>query len=504
MIPITPDTVTAQRRRTPTAVRVTVLCATIALAVGVCAPSAWASGSSFFSNVGVGSLTTARWTAAAAPLPDGRVLIAGGARGATSFASAELFDPSTNTFTALASPMTSSALPEIAAPLIDGRVLIAGGYDGTKVLSSAELYDPATGTFAPTGSLTAPRDDAAAAPLPDGRVLITGGFDGTKVLSSAEVYDPASGSFTTLAAHPPQSPRGAGGGAAARWSRARRRRRRRLQRAVKRRGVRAGDRRVRRPSGQPEAPRDNAVAAPLADGRVLIAGGGGSGFVALSSAELFDPVSGTFTALGAQMTGARTAAVAAPLPDGRVLIAGGFNGVVSLSSAETYVPAPEAAAAGGDFGAQTVGQPSAVQSLMVSNVGAQSLSIAGASLSGAAAGDFALTSDGCAGRRLAFEQSCTISVRFIPSVGGARPAALTLATASRRRLRSRSWVSVSQSTAGRRGRRVRAARRGRGAPRGRAGRRARSGSLPDAGARDDARPRPRERAPSRTSAARRG
>jgi hypothetical protein len=110
-----------------------------------------------------------------------------------------------------------------------------------------------------------------------------------------------------------------------------------------------------------------------------------------------------------------------------VLIAGGFNGVISLSSAETYVPAPEAAVAGGDFGAQTVGQPSAVQSLMVSNVGAQSLSIAGASLSGAAAGDFAITSDGCAGRRLAFEQSCTISVRFTPSVSGARPAALTLA-----------------------------------------------------------------------------
>jgi hypothetical protein len=173
-------------------------------------------------------------------------------------------------------------------------------------------------------------------------------------------------------------------------------------------------------------PRAAGVAAPLPDGRVLIAGGAGSGGPA-SSAEVFDPAAGSFATLSAQMTVARMAAVAAPLPDGRVLIAGGQGSVGFLSSAETYLPAPEAAVAGGDFGGQTVGQASAVQPLVVSNVGAQALSISAASLSGAAASDYALTSNGCAGKRLAFEQSCTISVRFTPSAAGLRQATLTLA-----------------------------------------------------------------------------
>jgi hypothetical protein len=65
--------------------------------------------------------------------------------------------------------------------------------------------------------------------------------------------------------------------------------------------------------------------------------------------------------------------------------------------------------------------------LVVSNVGAQALAISGAGLSGAGAGDFTITSDGCAGKRLAFEQSCTISVGFTPSAAGPRQATLALA-----------------------------------------------------------------------------
>ena len=49
----------------------------------------------------------------------------------------------------------------------------------------------------------------------------------------------------------------------------------------------------------------------------------------MSSAEVFDPSTGAFTALPASMTAARYGAVAAPLPDGDVLIAGGYSSSAS-------------------------------------------------------------------------------------------------------------------------------------------------------------------------------
>jgi hypothetical protein len=91
----------------------------------------------------------------------------------------------------------------VAAPLPDGDVLIAGGVDNSAdTLASAELYNPVTQTFTTTtDSMTTPRSDAAAAPLPDGEVLIVGGGTNntrnqTTYLSSAEVYDPTTQTFT--------------------------------------------------------------------------------------------------------------------------------------------------------------------------------------------------------------------------------------------------------------------------------------------------------------------
>ena len=334
-----------------------------------------------FSSAGVGSMGTARASAAAAPLPDGRVLIAGGILDGFILSSVELFDPASNTFSSAGvGPMTAPRYGAVAAPLPDGRVLIAGGVADGAVVASAELFDPATSTFssAGVGSMSTARHLAAAAPLPDGRVLIAGGLSasGGSVLSSAELFDPASNTFSSA-------------------------------------GV-----------GPMITRRQGPVAAPLANGKVLIAGGFNGLGTTFASAELFDPASGTFSSADVgSMSSPRALAVAAPLPDGEVLIAGGFP---AGASAELFASAPQVAAAGGEFGEQIVAERSVAEPLIVTNVGAQALTISGTSLGGSVAGDFTITADACTGRRLAFAQNCTITVRFAPATIGARSATITL------------------------------------------------------------------------------
>jgi uncharacterized delta-60 repeat protein len=75
----------------------------------------------------------------------------------------------------------------------------------------------------------------------------------------------------------------------------------------------------------------------LPNGTVLVAGGENSSGV-LASAELYDPVSGTWTVTGSLNTG-RYGHTATLLPNGKVLVAGGYNGVTQLASAELYDPA---------------------------------------------------------------------------------------------------------------------------------------------------------------------
>ena len=110
-------------------------------------------------------------------LADGRVLFAGGCGTA-----AEVYDPATGTFSPTGS-LAQVRASATATRLHDGRVLFAGGYncaaagqDG--MWASAELYDPTTGTFSPTGSMAAPRSQHTATLLADGRVLIAGGLSG--------------------------------------------------------------------------------------------------------------------------------------------------------------------------------------------------------------------------------------------------------------------------------------------------------------------------------------
>jgi WD40 repeat protein len=240
-----------------------------------------------------GSMTTAQLFHTATLLPNGKVLVAGGVNnGSTALSSAALYDPVAGTFTTTGPMNTARYLPT-ATLLPNGKVLIAGGYNGG-YLSSAELYDPATGIFTVTGSMAETRDQQTATLLPNGKVLIAGGVNFSGVLSSAELYDPAAGTFAF--------------------------------------------------TGSMNAARGlfGYEAMLLSNGKVLIAGGINSGYIGLSSAELYDPAAGTFTFTGSMNTG-RAAPTATLLANGKVLVATGQEnpsvGSLPVTSAELYDPA---------------------------------------------------------------------------------------------------------------------------------------------------------------------
>ncbi|HEY8845606.1 MAG TPA: kelch repeat-containing protein, partial [Candidatus Limnocylindrales bacterium] len=148
-------------------------------------------------------------------LADGRILVTGGLQtlhvgGGFPLASADLYDPKSGTFSPTGS-MATARDGYTATLLSDGRVLVAGGTDlpnaesaSGEMLASAELYDPTTGTFSPTGSMATARVGQTATTLADGRVLVTGGVELlTKTgpgpfLASADRYDPTTGTFSAI------------------------------------------------------------------------------------------------------------------------------------------------------------------------------------------------------------------------------------------------------------------------------------------------------------------
>ncbi|HZH79646.1 MAG TPA: kelch repeat-containing protein, partial [Archangium sp.] len=191
-----------------------------------------------------------------------------------------------------------------ATLLRDGKVLVAGGQSlgtGINALSAVELFDPGPKDSTTVARLSVGRANATATLLPSAttttpdKVLVTGGFDETTVLASAELYDTASKT----------------------WS----------------------------PAPRMTIPRALHTATrfesgPLA-GKVLVVGGRDASGVPDASAELYDPVHGSWRLTGA-MTFKRERHTATLLPSGLVLVLGGRDENQSaLDSVEVYDPATE-------------------------------------------------------------------------------------------------------------------------------------------------------------------
>ena len=108
-------------------------------------------------------------------LHDGRVLVVGGQSEDETLASAELYDPTTRTWT-MTEPMYSERHSHFAVVLLNGTVLVVGGDVGdTDCQIGAELYDPESGNWSVVDSLDTTGCFESASLLLNGQVLITGG-----------------------------------------------------------------------------------------------------------------------------------------------------------------------------------------------------------------------------------------------------------------------------------------------------------------------------------------
>jgi hypothetical protein len=261
--------------------------ALVGLAVSFAAPASAQSGAPGGDTwVSDGNTAAPRREAQAFTLPDGRVILLGGGMspGAsltqqTAAASIEQFDPATSTWTTVDSPSSKSLIAAWsgsghAVQLPDGRLLVASASFETFLFDGTEWAAVHVPTSEPRWTVP----DIAAT---DTLVLA---IEGTRT----RVLDISTGTVSEVAGP----------------------------------ATRRAD--------------DSGSLTRLADGRVLLAGGYATGH-ALTTVELYDPVTSTWSETGPMNEG-RAHHSATLLADGRVLVTGGFGVAGHLASAEVYDP----------------------------------------------------------------------------------------------------------------------------------------------------------------------
>jgi hypothetical protein len=283
--------------------------------------------------ISTGSLPGPRPLHTTTLLKNGHVLVTGGY-----WINSELYDPSAGVWRATGNTLTTHRY-HTATLLNDGRVLIAGSTDPT---ITSEVYDPSTGKWGSTGPMATLRYHHTATLLPDGKVLVVGGSTGEyggTVLASAEVYDPATGTWSSTggmsvgrrdhtATLLPNGKVLVVGGSDAENG-----------------GTLMTSAEVYDPAtgtwsstGSMSVGRHHHAAVLLAQGKVLVSGGAGDDGARSTTAELYDPATGTWSSTGSMITPRRYHSLTL-LPDGRVLVVGGYHSNAQiLAAAELYDP----------------------------------------------------------------------------------------------------------------------------------------------------------------------
>lgn len=219
------------------------------------------------------SMRHARVFHTASVLPNGKVLVVGGADNVTFLQTAELYDPSNDTWTLVRSLHGTRGLHS-ASVLKDGRVLISGGI-GSDSSEVSQLYDPYANSWKMAGLMNIPRIFHTASLLGDGTVLVTGGLIDKTGLPDAELYNPSTNTWVV--------------------------------------------------TGSMNNGRAAHTATVLSNGKVLVTGGYGlNASTLLNSSELYDPTTERWTIVE-PMNDERFFHQASVLSDGTILVAGGYT-----------------------------------------------------------------------------------------------------------------------------------------------------------------------------------
>lgn len=136
-------------------------------------------------------------------LDDGRVLVVGGLGDAGTLSSTEIYDPELDEWVITADTIHPRR-DSILVKLNDGRVIAAGGQQAQTV-STSEIYDPEVDVWTELPDLNVGRQSGMGVALDDGRLFVfgggngvVGGFDAQFELRSAEIYDPGANEWTLI------------------------------------------------------------------------------------------------------------------------------------------------------------------------------------------------------------------------------------------------------------------------------------------------------------------
>ncbi len=131
-------------------------------------------------------------------LIDGTVLVTGGDSNTyiQASASSEIYDPVANTWTTKASMSTARTQQQQVTFTDSGgnsKVMVMGGANSSGSLKSTEIYNPSTNSWSAGPSMAYNRGLFAAVLLHDGRILVVGGDN----INNSEVYDPSTNAWST-------------------------------------------------------------------------------------------------------------------------------------------------------------------------------------------------------------------------------------------------------------------------------------------------------------------